>query len=85
MNVPYEGPTMVETVEVNGRALVKGDEVSFKAVRGRFRFQYATLLPNGDVKNITVWGGDRNPKGRRSWRTFNPTALKTVHRKKVLH
>jgi hypothetical protein len=71
--------TREELFRVNGRILEPGTEFSVHGEPGRFRFLYATTTPAGAVW-VDGIGGPGGAKGVRSWRSFHPEQVRTVHR-----
>lgn len=65
----------VTTARLHGRILEPGTE--FKVPwEGRFKFKYAKVNEAGELVEVTGYGG----KGDyRSFRTFTPERIKTVH------
>lgn len=72
-------------LKLNGRILSADDgtEFSVKGVRGRFTFHHA-VEEGGVILWITGYGGSVSPTGIRSWRSFDPSLVRTVHSKKKL-
>lgn len=68
----------IEEIKINGRNVVRGTELSFKNVRGRFRFMYAAENPNGSIAWLTVYGGT---SGRKQYHSFAPDKVRAVHYK----
>lgn len=68
--------TISTEMQVHGRYVVPGTELSIQGERGRFRFQRYVLTPNGAAW-IDVIGG---PRGHSHWRCFRPGRIRTVHR-----
>lgn len=67
--------TKVNTeLQVNGRHVAPGTELSIKNERGRFRF--VKHVVTATTEWIDVWGG---VKGREQMRSFRPDRIKTVH------
>ena len=67
--------TKVSTeLQVNGRYVAPGTELSISGERGRYRF--VKLVTTATTEWIDVWGG---PKGREQMRSFRPDRIKTVH------
>lgn len=64
----------------NGRHIEVGTELSFKGVRGRFRFHEHVCTPMGK-EWVTVVGG---PEGIKQFRSFAVDRIKTVHSKEKL-
>lgn len=71
--------TTVNTeLQVHGRNVAPGTELSIKGERGRFRF--VKHVTTATTEWIDVWGG---PKGREQMRSFRPEQVKTVHYKNM--
>ncbi len=68
----------IEEIKVNGRNVVRGTELSFNNVRGRFRFMYAVENPNGSIAWLTVYGGTG---GRKQYHSFALDRVRSVHYK----
>lgn len=69
----------IETTEIqlNGRDVTPGTELSIRGERGRFRFLKHVSRPERGIEWIDVYGG---PKGSEQLRAFRPERIKTVHR-----
>jgi hypothetical protein len=52
-----------------------GQVVTVRGVRGEYKVRSLWTEPDGTV-TVTVWGGDRNPLGHRSFRSFPLADLK---------
>ena len=61
-------------LQINGRNVAVGTELSIKGERGRFRF--LKHMATATTEWIDVWGG---PSGREQMRSFRPDRVKTVH------
>jgi hypothetical protein len=74
---PNPNPSWVETyeIQINGRNITAGTEVSIRGERGRFRF--IKHVKTDKAEWVDVVGG---PKGIRMWRSFRIDSVKTVHR-----
>jgi hypothetical protein len=67
-------------LKIDGKALLeRGTEFSVKGQRGRFRFVDYVQHASG-ASWINAYGGDRDPRGRRQFRSFDPAHVRTVHR-----
>ena len=75
--------TRTSEFSANGRNIERGTELSIKGESGRFRFIEHVRTPDGS-EWITVYGGDSNLKGVRSWRSFSPDRIRTVHWKEKI-
>ena len=75
--------TRTDSVKLHGRLLTRGVEFSAKGHRGRFRFVEHVQHSDG-VEWVTGYGGDADPRGRRSFVSVHPDAIRTVHAKKKL-
>jgi Na+-transporting NADH:ubiquinone oxidoreductase subunit NqrF len=75
---PNPNPSWVETyeIQVNGRNITQGTEVSIRGERGRFRFMKHVKTDTAEW--VDVVGG---VKGVKMWRSFRVDRVKTVHRK----
>ena len=67
---------IAEDMEINGRRVAKGTELSIKGERGRFRFLRLVVTCKGSTW-IDVYGGK---SGHETIRSFHPSKVKTVHR-----
>lgn len=76
-NVQSVHPTWVvsETIQINGRTVTIGTELSIRGESGRFRFVKHVKTP--DSEWIDAIGGK---KGYEMWRSFPLENIKTVHR-----
>jgi hypothetical protein len=68
--------TISEEARINGRIVTKGTELSFKGIKGRFRFMRLVTLDDGRCW-LDVVGG---PAKHEMTRSFGPERVKTVHR-----
>jgi len=68
-----------EEIQINGRNVVRGTELSITAERGRFLFVKHVQTPTAEW--IDVIGG---PKGIKMFRSFRPDRVKRVHWKNKL-
>jgi hypothetical protein len=64
-----------DSIQINGRSVTLGTELSIVGESGRFRFIKHVKTP--DVEWIDVIGGK---KGHEMWRSFGLDRVKTVHR-----
>lgn len=80
-NNPSENWVITFSMNVNGRNLENGTELSIKDERGRFQFIRHVYNPDLDVEWIDVVGGR---KGVREMRSFRPERIKRVHWKKTM-
>lgn len=69
-----------ERIQVNGRWVEQGTELSIKGERGRFRFQHRVTTPSGSVW-LNVIGG---VKGATMFRAFAQDRVRVVHWKNKL-
>jgi hypothetical protein len=74
-NLPDHWSISDET-RINGRLVTKGTELSFKGVKGRFRFMRLVTLDDGRSW-LDVYGG---PAKHEMLRSFGVDRVKTVHR-----
>jgi len=58
------------------RVIAPGDVVKINGERGEFTFLHRDIRDG----SLTFWGGDRNPLGRRAFRSFMPDRVKTIRR-----
>lgn len=65
---------VITELQVHGRKVAPGTELSIKGQRGRFRF--VKFVTTATTEWIDVWGG---PKGHEQMRSFRPDRIKTVH------
>jgi len=65
-----------DEVKINGRLVTVDSELSFKGVRGRFRFKRMVTLDDGRSW-LDVFGG---PENHETLRSFGIERVKTVHR-----
>jgi hypothetical protein len=72
--------TRSDSVKLHGRLLTRGTEFSAKGHRGRYRFVEHVQHADG-VEWVTGYGGDRDPRGRRSFVSVRPEDIRTVHSK----
>lgn len=63
-----------EKIQINGRWLTAGTEVSITGERGRFMFMKHVQTPTAEW--IDVIGG---PTGHKCWRSFRSDRVKRVH------
>lgn len=63
-----------EKIQINGRWLTAGTEVSITGERGRFMFMKHVQTPTAEW--IDVVGG---PSGHKHWRSFRSERVKRVH------
>jgi hypothetical protein len=68
--------TITTECTANGRIITPGTELSFKGVKGRFRFQRMVTHADGRVW-LDVFGG---PENHEMLRSFGVDRIKTVHR-----
>lgn len=64
-----------DEIQINGRTIVRGTELSIRGESGRFRFIKHVKAPKAEW--IDVHGGK---KGYEVWRSFYIDQVKTVHR-----
>lgn len=77
IDIPVE---RTRSLKIAGKALLEpGTEFSVKGERGRYAFFEFVQHPSGS-EWITAYGGDRDPRGRRQFRSFRPDQVRTVHR-----
>jgi hypothetical protein len=76
-NVQSAHPTWVvsDKIQINGRTVTMGTELSIRGESGRFRFIKHVKTP--DSEWIDVIGGKKNYE---MWRSFAMENIKTVHR-----
>lgn len=67
--------------KVNGRVLKSSVEFSSRKHKGRFHFVEYVVNDDG-LDWVTGYGGDTDPRGRRSWVSVSPQDIKAVHNKK---
>lgn len=77
---PDAGWIREERIQVNGRWVERGTELSIKGERGRFRFQCRVTTPKGSSW-LDVIGG---VKGATMFRSFREDRVRTVHYKNKL-
>lgn len=65
-----------DSIQINGRKVFTGSEISIKGERGRFRF--IQLVKTPEVEWVDVIGGPNNYK---AFRSFYLDRVKVVHRK----
>lgn len=77
-DIPNPNPSWIESeeIQINGRNITKGTEVSIRGERGRFRFMKHVKTDKAEW--VDVVGGTT---GVRMWRSFEVSRVKTVHRK----
>lgn len=63
-----------DKIQINGRYLTEGTEVSIFEIRGRFRFIKHVQTPTAEW--IDVIGG---PSGHKTFRSFRTDQVKRVH------
>jgi hypothetical protein len=68
-----------ESIQINGRNVEAGTEISVKGERGRFRFLRKVTTPTASW--IDCIGGR---KGYETYRSFETSKIKTIHRKNTL-
>lgn len=68
-----------DSIQINGRKVFTGSEISIKGERGRFRF--IQLVKTPEVEWVDVIGGSNNYK---AFRSFYLDRVKIVHRKNKL-
>lgn len=68
----------------NGRNLEPGTEFSVKGFPGRFVFIEHARHRRSGAEWITAYGGDRDPRGRRQFHSFDPDRIRTVHRRREM-
>jgi hypothetical protein len=68
-----------DEIQINGRNIMSGTEISITSEKGRFRFIKYVKTPSAEW--IDVIGG---PKGSKMFRSFRPEQVKTVHWKNKL-
>jgi len=68
--------TVTTEATANGRRITPGTELSFKGVKGRFKFHRMVTLDDGRSW-IDVFGG---PENHEMLRSFGLDRIKTVHR-----
>jgi len=78
---PSEHWVISFSIQIHGRNLENGVEVSIQGERGRFQFLRHVYNPELDVEWIDVVGGK---KGVREFRSFRPERVKRVHWKKIM-
>jgi hypothetical protein len=66
-----------DSVQINGRIVSEGTELSIRGESGRFRFKAHVVTPKAEW--IDVIGGK---KGYEKWRSFRLDRVKRVHRLK---
>jgi hypothetical protein len=75
--IPNPNPSWVESdeIQINGRKISKGTEISIRGERGRFRF--IKHVKTSKSEWVDVVGGTKNVN---MWRSFDVSRVKTVHR-----
>lgn len=71
---PPEGWVVETEIQINGRNVTPGTELSITKVRGRFRFVRQVTTPTA------VWIDVIAPEPHKIMRAFHPDRVKTVHR-----